>query len=199
MVAVATKQRRATLRPLSESLSLGWKCPDKLGPRLGGIGLVAQQQPVDLGLVDDLAAAMIGEPHRRSIVIARDPRPARPRGQAAQQRARVVRQPFAAPGIMETVAEAPDFLRARRFDQRGEFAQRRMRVVGRQHLPAGGIEARLLEMQVGDQQRTPRRPAQRARHQGGQLDPGERKVNHAAPLAARIRQASRLASGALVG
>ena len=59
--------------------SLGWKWPLKLGPGLGRIGLVAEHQAVHLGLLDDRAAAMIGDAR---IVIAGDPGPARRRGQA---------------------------------------------------------------------------------------------------------------------
>jgi hypothetical protein len=41
--------------------SLGWKWPESSGPRLGRIGLVAQEQAVHLGFVHDRAAARIGE------------------------------------------------------------------------------------------------------------------------------------------
>ena len=44
---------------------LGVEMAAELGPGLGGIGLVAQDQPVDLGLLDDRPAAMVGEARDR--------------------------------------------------------------------------------------------------------------------------------------
>src|SRR3546814_16431286 len=51
----------------------GMKMARKLGARLAGHRFMAKHQPRDLGLVHDLAAAMVDQ---RGIVIARDPHPA---------------------------------------------------------------------------------------------------------------------------
>ena len=64
----------------------------------------------------------------------------------AQDMLRALRQPIASVGVVETVAEAPDLVRARRRDQRGQVGERRDRIIGRQHLPAQCEPARLLEM-----------------------------------------------------
>src|SRR3546814_4808113 len=55
-------------------------------------------------------------------------------------------------------------------------------LIGRDHLPVGGKEAALLQMQVGHQQRPLTRPIERARGREDQLLPAkgqrERKGNH---------------------
>ena len=88
----------------------------QLGPGFRGIGFVAEQQPVDLGFLDDPAAAMIGEAR---IVIAGDPGPAGRRGQGGQQFPGLCRQPVAAVTVVEAVAQAPDLGGAGRGDERG--------------------------------------------------------------------------------
>ena len=158
--------------------------PRQLGPRLARARFVAEHQPVDHRLVDHHPAAAIDQAGIvPRIMIARDPRPARRRGQAAQRRLRRGGQPLAALGIVETVAQAPDFARAERVDDRAEIGKRRERIVGRQHLPALGKPARFLEVEIGHQQRLARRPEQRTAAQGEQGMPpegkrGERKGNH---------------------
>src|SRR3546814_6327083 len=57
----------------SDLPQFGMKMARKLGARLAGHRFMANHQPRDLGLVHDLAAAMVDQ---RGIVIARDPHPA---------------------------------------------------------------------------------------------------------------------------
>ena len=74
LVAVATKQRRETGGPMLNA---------KLGVEMAGIsgagssadGLVAKDHPVDLGLLNDPAAAMVDE---AGVVVADDPGPVEP-------------------------------------------------------------------------------------------------------------------------
>ena len=47
--------------PAMADPELGVEMAGELGPLLGGIGLVAQKQAVDLGLARDGAAARVGE------------------------------------------------------------------------------------------------------------------------------------------
>ena len=83
---------------------------------------------------------------------------------------------------MEAVAQAPDFARIRGGGEPGEVRQRRDRIIRWQHLPGAGEEARLFQMQVGDEERRARRPEQRAFGQRDQLMAGERKGNHHAAM-----------------
>jgi hypothetical protein len=136
---------------------------------------VPQHQPVDLGFVDDLAAARIGH---RMVMVADHPDEAVRRGQRAQPVLFGQRQALAAARVVETVAEAPDLGRIGRRDRAFQRRERRRAVVGRQHLAEAREPARLLEMQIGDDQRTPRGPEQRAVGQRGKLMAGERKGNH---------------------
>ena len=187
-VSVATKQRRETCRPRWWMRSLGWKWPDELGPGLAGIGLVAQDQPVHLGLLDDLAAAMVGDAR---IVIAGDPGPARrsrsARSAASRASAGSRSQPWRSWKLSprHQISAAPVAAA-----MRGQIGQGRDRIVGRQHLPALGEPARFLEMEIGDQQGAPGGPEQRALRQRHQLVAGERKANHGPAIERRARRRS---------
>ena len=153
--------------------------PRKFGPCLARCGLVSQHQPIDHRLGQDGAAAAIDQPGPAcAIMIASDPAPRRRTGQRAQRVLRRRGQPIAPGIVVETVAQAPHFARARRRDDRVEIDQGGERIIGRQHLPVRREPARFLEMQVRHQQRAPRRPEQRTATQGKQLITGERKGNH---------------------
>lgn len=118
-------------------------------------------------------------------MITGDPRPARRAGKHAQHFARFWRQPPGSGLIVEAVAEAPDFPRLQIADERADRVQGREAVVGREHLPMLRVPACLLEMQIGKQQRPPRRPVQRGFGQHDQLMTTERKGNHATRYAVR--------------
>ena len=75
LVADATKQRRETWRPLRCTRSLGWKWPEISGRGLVAHRFVAKDDPAELDLVLDAAAAMVGE---AGIVVADDPGPVEP-------------------------------------------------------------------------------------------------------------------------
>ena len=85
-------------------------------------------------------------------------------------------------GIMKTVAQTPDLARTRRRHDQRQVGKRRLRVIGREHLPEAREPARLLQMKVGNEQRAPRRPEKRALGQSDERMIGERKGNHAAAI-----------------
>jgi hypothetical protein len=91
---VTTSQRYA---------KFGVEVARKLGPRLAGLGLMAQHHAVDLSFVDQPPAAMLDDRAAR-VVIARHPGPVGRRSQPPQRRPRVIRQAFAPGRIVETVA-----------------------------------------------------------------------------------------------
>ena len=124
-----------------------------------------------------------------------EPGPRGERGEPGERGAGPIGQPLAAGRIVEAVPQAPDFARGGRCGQRGEIGERRQRIIGRQHLPAGGEPARFLEMQVGDDQRTAFGPEQRASRERGEGMTGERKANHRPAMA----RAPRTINGACVG
>src|SRR5947209_9201624 len=105
-------------------------------------GFVAEDDPAELDLVRDAAAAMVGEVR---VMVADDPGPVEPCRQRAQQFAGVCGQPIAAEAVVETVAEAIEPIRAGALDLGRERGQRRMRIIGRKELTQAREPARLLE------------------------------------------------------
>ena len=118
---------------------------------------------------------MIG---KAGIVVAEDPGPVEPGGQRQQHRPRRFGQAVAAELVVKAVAEAVEPLDAGAIDHLGQRGERRLAVVGRQELAELGVPARFFEMEVGDQQRAPRRPPQGTLWIGEEFMTGERKGNH---------------------
>jgi hypothetical protein len=116
------------------------------------------------------------------VVVAGDPHPVEPRGEAGQQGAGVVRKAVAAEAVMEAVPEAVESGRAAALDVAGERGQGRMRIIGREQLAEPREPARLFEVQVGDQQRALRRPVERTFGAGEEVVTGERSGNHASSV-----------------
>ena len=102
---------------------LGMEVAGNFRPRIAADRFVAKDDPAELDLLLDAAAAMVG---KARIVIADDPRPVELRGQSGQKRARVRRQPVAAEAVVEAVAEAIEPLRAGALDLERQRAQRRL-------------------------------------------------------------------------
>src|SRR5438309_164317 len=134
---------------------LGMEVAGNFRPRLLADGFVAKDDAADLDLLLDAAAAMVGE---AGIVIADDPCPVEIRRKGAQQIARSGRQPFAAEAVMKTVAETVQPLCPGPLNLGRKGGESRMRIVRREKLPEPREPARLLEMQIGDQQRLLGRP-----------------------------------------
>ena len=129
------------------------------------------------------------------IVIADDPGPARRSGERGQHFPRARRQPFAALGVVEAVAEAPDLSGAGGDGERGQVRQGRDRIVGRQHLPEPGEPARFLEVEIGDQQGAAGGPEQGPLRQRHQFMLAERKANHGTAIKAAAAAFKRSATG----
>ena len=96
---------------------LGMDMARHFGPRVAAHRFVAEDDPGDLDLVGELAAAMIGE---AGIVVADDPGPVEAARQIGQQCAGVGRQPIAAEAVVEAVAQAIEALRAGPLDRSGQ-------------------------------------------------------------------------------
>ena len=79
---------------------------------------------------------------------------------------------------MIIVAQAEDRGRTGSTHQFGQFRQRRLAVIGRQHLSLPRIETGLFQMQIGHQQGIFRRPVKRGRSDDGEAVTGEQKGNH---------------------
>ena len=83
---------------------------------------------------------------------------------SVEQFAGAGRKSIAAEAVVKAVAEAVEPCGAGALDLRSKRGQGRVRIVGRQELPEPGEPARLLKVQVGDEQRalraakTARRP-----------------------------------------
>ncbi len=151
----------------------------QFGARLSRVGLMAQDQPVQLQFLRDPPAAMIDEP---GVMIAGDPQPVEPRGQPDEQFASIVGQTVAAEAVVERVAETIERGRAACLDLPFERLQRGERIVGREHLPRPREPAGLFEVQVGHQHGVPRRPVKRAIDACREGMTGERKGNHVAAI-----------------
>jgi hypothetical protein len=141
-------------------------------------GFVAKDDAGDLDFAGQPAAARVGEAR---VMVADNPGPVEAAGEIGEQRASVRWQPVTADAVVEAVAEAEEPSRAGLFDDRGERAQRRLRIIGREELPEPRVPARLFEVQIGDQQRIFRAPEERAvgrrldyvaRERKGNLEPG---------------------------
>jgi hypothetical protein len=123
-------------------------------------------------------------------MVADDPSPVEAGSQRLKQRPRRVRQPVAPEPVVETVAEAVKAGGAGPLDLPGQCRQGRVRIIGRQELPALRVPAGLFEMQVGDQQCFLRLPEQGAAGRGNERFSGERKGNHGPALAQLYSSAS---------
>lgn len=88
------------------------------------------------------------------IVIARNPVPLAAGLQLSQGGAVRIVEARTAAAVMKAVAERNHAGGIATFDHFGEFRDRRLRVVRRQHHAARTEERRLLKMQVGDDQRS---------------------------------------------
>ena len=146
-------------------------------PCIAAHDLVTKDDPGDLDLFLELAAAMVGE---AGVVVADDPGPVEPAGELGQQCAGLIGQALAAESVVEAVAEAEQPPGAGALDFAGERAQRRMRIIGREELTEPREPARLLKVQIGNEQRFLARPEQRAVSGCEECFAGERKGNHAA-------------------
>src|SRR5688572_11721874 len=91
-------------------------------------------------------------------------------------------KPVATVTVMERIAEAVEAVGAGGGDLRGQRGQGRLAVIRRQELAEAGEPARLLEVQIGDQQRPLGRPEQGAGRAGEEIVTAERKGNHGLAL-----------------
>lgn len=154
---------------------LGMKMPGDFRPRLLADCLVAKDDAGNLRLLFDPSTAIVG---KTWIMIADDPGPIELQGESAQQLASAIRQAFAAKAIVEAVAKAIEPLCSCTFDLRCKRAQGRMRIIRRKELAEAGEPARLLKMQIGDEQRPLRGPMERTISRYEKSFACERKGNH---------------------
>ena len=139
------------LAPFEVHPQLGVEMAGHFRARVAAHRFVAKDDPGNLQLVGQAAAAMVGE---AGIVVADDPDPVELRRSFAVSKiARRGGQSVAAEAVVEAVAEAVDALGAGPLHLARQRRQRRVRIVWRKELPEPGEPARFLEVQVGDQQR----------------------------------------------
>ncbi len=151
-----------------------------LRPRIIAHGFVPEDDTGQFDLLRQSAAAMIGEPR---VVVAEDPCPFESAGEIAQQGPCLLRQPLAAESVVEAVAETIEPARSRRPDELVERRQGRDRIIGGKELAQPREPARLLEVQIGDEQRFPGRPVERAFGRCRERFACERKGNHVSVIA----------------
>src|SRR5690606_6947569 len=120
----------------------------------------------------------------RGIVVAGDPDPFGCAGQRGEHPGGMRFQPARSRRVVEVVPQREDPPRVRLADRQSHPFERLAAVVWGQQLAVAGEKARLLEVQVGDQQRPLARPVQRPA--GGEPEllaaEIERKGNHAPSL-----------------
>ena len=157
---------------------LGMKVAGNFRARLAAHRFVAKDDAAGHDLFLDPSAAMVGE---AGIVVADDPHPVetlRSGRSAARGRWPAGGRSRSGRGSCRRGnrgARAPVAL-----DVGGKRAQRRVRIIGRQELPEPREPARFFKVQVGDQQRLPAAPVERAGSGREECFACERKGNHAA-------------------
>ena len=161
LVSEATKQRRATLRPLKWTRNLGWKWPEISGAGSPRTASWRSDDPGDDFLFGQPAAAMIGE---TGVVVAEDPGPVEATGHA-RERSRARRGAGRSRSGRGSCRRGNRFCVApRAFDQPRQRGERRVRIIGRKEMAEAGEPARFFEMEVGNEQGIS--TARRARRRG---------------------------------
>ena len=120
--------------------------------------LMEEKQTVQRVAVEGPAAGIF---RNLGIVVAGDPDPVVPVGQAAQMSGRRPGHAVAAAGIVKTVAQADDPVRRMAGQHRLHPLERGGAVPGRQEGAALGVGGALFEMQVGEHDGPPLRQDQR--------------------------------------
>jgi hypothetical protein len=139
---------------------LGVQVPGHLARQRTRLGLVAEGERAEAQL-RQRAAAERGR--RAAVVVALDPDPVPAALQGVEPRPLLGPEPRRPVGIVEAVAEADHRRRRPPRQRRLQRRQDRGGIVGRQEDAAPGVGGGLLEMQVGDDERRPLGPPQRAR------------------------------------
>ena len=170
---------------------LGVEMAGQLRPGFARFGLVPQQQSMFFQFGHGPATPAATD---FAIVIAADPYPVERAGQPLQDAGGAGGQPRFTGIVMIIVAKAEDALWPGACDQRVDRLHRGAAVIGGQHLPGGGEEAALFQMQIGQQQRAARRPPQGSVSRHEQAVASERKGNHHRSMRApRVRRKGRSA------
>ena len=113
-----------------------------------------------------------------AVMIASDPDPFQRCGHPGELLCRCLFQPLFAAVIVIIIAEAENGLRAGNADQVGKILQRRLTVIGRQHLAMAGEKTGFFQMQIRHQQGISCWPIECRRRNDVKAMMGEQKGNH---------------------